>query len=423
MRIIADLHVHSQYSRATSRDMTIPSIAEWAARKGIGLVGTGDFTHPAHFALIQELLEPDPDSNGLFRLKGKDSPVRFMLTAEVSNIYTQGGKVRKIHSLIFSPSIKAAKKMNAAFTRLGNVASDGRPIFGFSAIDLLKIVIASSPEAMLVPAHAWTPWFSIFGSKSGFDSIEECFGEYAKHIYALETGLSSNPAMNRRLTCLDNITLISNSDAHSPSKLGREACVFDCNMDYAEIMSVIKTNDRKRFLYTVEFYPEEGKYHHDGHRGCGISFSPEETKKAGGTCPMCGKPLTIGVMHRVSDLADRPPDFESPKAVPAKHLVPLGEIVAQSFGMGVNSKKVQHEYARLVKEAGSEFAILLDASEDELVRFAGEKIAEGIIRTRGGQLSIAPGFDGEFGKVRIFDKAEVPTPTTEPISTRQKSLF
>ena len=419
MRIIADLHVHGKYSRATSPDMTIPSIAAWAVRKGISIVGTGDFTHPAHFASIKELLEPD--SNGLLRLRGNDLPVRFMLTAEVSNIYTQGNKVRKIHSLIFSPSIEAVGKMNAAFARLGNVASDGRPIFGFSAIDLLKIVMDSSPEAMLVPAHAWTPWFSIFGSKSGFDSIEECFGGYAKHIYALETGLSSNPAMSRRLSSLDDITLISNSDAHSPSKLGREANVFDCleKADYAEIMDIIKTNDRKRFLYTVEFYPEEGKYHHDGHRGCGISFSPEETKKAGGGCPVCNKPLTVGVMHRVSDLADRPPDFESPKAVPARHLVPLEEIVGQSFGMGVSSKKVQHEYARLVKEAGSEFAILLDASEDELVRLAGEKTAQGIIRTRCGQLSIAPGFDGEFGKIRIFDRAEAPTPK----GPRQERLF
>ncbi|MBI5235268.1 MAG: DNA helicase UvrD [Deltaproteobacteria bacterium] len=421
MRIIADLHVHSKYSRATSRDMTIPRIAEWAVRKGIGLVGTGDFTHPAHFASIKELLEPD--SNGLLKLKGKDLSVRFMLTAEVSNIYTQGGKVRKIHSLIFAPSIEAAGRMNAAFARLGNVASDGRPIFGFSAIDLLRIVLDSSPDAMLVPAHAWTPWFSIFGSKSGFDSIGECFGEYARHIHALETGLSSNPAMNRRLSCLDNITLISNSDAHSPSKLGREANVFDCNMDYAEIMSVIKTNDRKRFLYTVEFYPEEGKYHHDGHRDCGIAFSPDETKKAGGVCPVCNKPLTVGVLHRVSDLADRPPGFESTRAVPARHLVPLEEIVAQSFDMGVSSKKVQHEYARLVKEAGSEFAILLDASEDELVRLAGGKTAHGIICARNGRLSIAPGFDGEFGKIRIFDKAETPTPTTESTGARQERLF
>ncbi|HXI09333.1 MAG TPA: endonuclease Q family protein, partial [Thermodesulfobacteriota bacterium] len=303
MRIIADLHIHSRYSRATSKDMNLDVLAVWAKVKGINLLGTGDFTHPAHFASLEEKLEPTGD--GLFVLKEKSNTanqLHFMLTAEVSNIYTQGGKTRKVHNLLFAPSLEAVKKMNSAFARLGNINSDGRPIFGFSAKDLIKIVLDASPEAMVVPAHAWTPWFSIFGSKSGFDSIEECFGEYSEHIHAIETGLSSDPRMNWRVSALDGITLISNSDAHSPSKLGREANVLDCPMDYGEIMKVIKEKDSGRFLFTVEFYPEEGKYHYDGHRECGVLFSPEETSKAGGCCPVCGKKVTVGVVNRVEEL-------------------------------------------------------------------------------------------------------------------------
>ncbi len=419
MRIIADLHTHSKYSRATSRDMTLPVIASWAGRKGIDIVGTGDFTHPAHFASIHELLEPTEP--GLFVLKGKKEkgfPVRFMLTAEVSNIYSQHGRTRKIHSLIFAPTLKAVKKMNAAFARLGNVASDGRPIFGFSSQDLLKIVLDSDPASMLVPAHAWTPWFSIFGSKSGFNSIEECYGELSDNIFAIETGLSSDPAMNRRLTALDGITLISNSDAHSPSKLGREANVFDAEMDYFELMRIIMERDKKKFLFTVEFYPEEGKYHSDGHRTCGVCLTPSETRKAGGVCPVCGGAVTVGVLSRVEDLADRAPTDAPPDAIPARRLVPLEEIIAEVLGVRANSVKVKREYLKLTNEA-REFEMLLDSTESDLVRLAGERTAEAIMKVRQGDISITPGFDGEFGKIRIFGK----TPDLTPKGPRQIGLF
>lgn len=408
MRLIADLHIHSKYSRATSREMNLPTLAQWAGIKGIGVLGTGDFTHPAHFASITELLESA--GSGLYALKNSPDSVRFMLTAEVSNIFTRNGKTRKIHSLILAPDLESVRKMNSAFARLGNVNSDGRPIFGFSAFDLVKIVLDASPEAMLIPAHAWTPWFSIFGSKSGFDSIEECFGEYAKYIHAIETGLSSNPQMNWRLSALDNLTLISNSDAHSPSKLGREANVFEVDPDYYKITEIIKTKDKKRFLYTVEFYPEEGKYHYDGHRDCGILYSPEETVKANKTCPVCGKGLTVGVMSRVSELADRPEGFVPENAIPARHMVPLEEILAESLGTNVNSVKVKREYKRLTSEAGSEFAILLDMDEECITRLAGQRVAEAIVKVRSGAISITPGFDGEFGKIKIFGSQEAPTP-------------
>lgn len=390
--------------------MTLPVIAEWARIKGIDVVGTGDFTHPAHFAALEDLLEPA--EGGLNTLKeDKGEGPRFILTAEVSNIFSQGGRVRKMHSLLLAPSIGAVQKMNSAFGRLGNIKSDGRPIFGFSAQDLLKIVLDASPDAMLIPAHAWTPWFSIFGSKSGFDSIDECFGDLAEHIRAIETGLSSNPEMNWRLSALDNITLISNSDAHSPSKLGREANVFDCALSYNEITEIIKTKDAKRFLYTVEFYPEEGKYHYDGHRECGVLYSPEESKAADKICPVCRKGLTVGVMSRVEELSDRPVGYKSPGAIPARQMVPLEEILSEAFEVGPASNKVQKEYRRLTTEAGSEFAILLDMDVAEIARLAGEKVATAVSKVRSGDIGITPGFDGEFGKIRIFGKADEPRRT------------
>ena len=433
MRIIADLHIHTGFSRATSKDMTLPNLAHWAGLKGISLIGTGDFTHPEHFANIEELLTSD--GNGLFVLKEQaDDPeaVRFMLTTEVSNIYSTpdpstktGKRTRKIHSLIFAPTLEAVRKMNDKFDALGNIHSDGRPIFGFSAQDLIKIVLDSSPDAMLVPAHAWTPWFSIFGSKSGFDEIEECFGDYTKHIHAIETGLSSNPEMNSRLSALDNITLISNSDAHSLRKLGREANVFEAEMDYYEIMDIIKTKDRERFLYTVEFYPEEGKYHGDGHRACGVSFAPEETREAEGICPKCKKPLTVGVLYRVMELADRKPladraPDDTPKnTIPSRALVPLEEIISIVLGKGTSTKTVQKEYMRLVKEGGSEFNILLEAPMKELATLCSDRLTEAIIRVREGNISITPGFDGEFGKIQIFENVE----EEDPAAKKQMGLF
>lgn len=400
MKIIADLHVHSNYSRATSKDMTLDEMSKWAKRKGIDIVGTGDFTHPAHFSSIEKKLEPT--GKGLFTRKNSVDGVHFMLTAEVSNIYTQGKKTRKIHNLIFAPTLEAARKINFELARRGNVASDGRPIFGFPAKDLVKIAMDADPDSIVIPAHAWTPWFSIFGSKSGFDSIEECFGELSKHIRAIETGLSSDPDMNRRLSALDDITLISNSDAHSPAKLGREANVFDCEMDYYEIIRILRERDAKKFLFTIEFFPEEGKYHFDGHRVCKVSSSPEETKKTNGLCVNCGKELTIGVLNRVETLADRPKGFALERAVPSRKLVPLQEIISESLGKGVNTKAVQKEYINITDAGKSEFNVLLDMAEDELKEIAPQKIAEAIMKVRRGELSIAPGFDGEFGKIKIF---------------------
>ncbi|MBI5598551.1 MAG: DNA helicase UvrD [Deltaproteobacteria bacterium] len=423
MRITADLHIHTKYSRATSSGMTLETVALWAKRKGINLVGTGDFTHPAHFKAIEEKLAPS--GSGLFAMKGKGSDgyaVHFMLTAEVSNIYTQGGRVRKIHNLIFTPSLEAAGRINSTLGRLGNVSSDGRPIFGFSAKELLKIVMDADAGSMLVPAHAWTPWFSIFGSKSGFDSIEECFGDLSRYVYAIETGLSSNPRMNWRISALDGITLISNSDAHSPSKLGREANFFDCGMDYFDITRAIREKDGKKFLFTAEFFPEEGKYHYDGHRECGVLFSPEETRKAGGKCPVCGKDVTVGVMSRVEELSDRPAGYVPKNAIPARSIVPLQEIIADALGKGVTSSAVKKEYVRITDLGGSEFTILLDTPQDELLKITHPKIAEGIAKVRRGELSITPGFDGEFGKIRISNRAEEAKPAGVP-ERGQMGLF
>ena len=302
MKFITDFHVHSKYSRATSPDMNVEALASWAERKGINLLGTSDFTHPNYFAELRLRLKPA--GNGLFQLKKGNSPTRFMLTTEISNVFTARGRGRRIHTLIFAPSFEVVSKLNTKLKRIGNVSSDGRPIFGRHVKDMVKLVLDTSPDCLLVPAHAWTPWFSLYGSNSGFDSIEECFEEEAKNIYCIETGLSSDPAMNWRLSALDKITLISNSDAHSPRKIGREANIFDCEMSYPEIIDVLKKKDPKRFLSTVEFFPEEGKYHFDGHRSCNILFSPSESKKHKNMCPVCKKPLTLGVMHRVEALAD-----------------------------------------------------------------------------------------------------------------------
>lgn len=420
MRIIADLHIHSKYSRATSRDMNLSTICLWAKLKGINLVGTGDFTHPAYFASIEEKLVPTGD--GLFILNSEsvsDSTPRFMLTTEVANIYKQGERTRKIHSLIFTPTIEAARKINHTLDRLGNINSDGRPIFGFPVTDLVNIVLDADPDSMLIPAHAWTPWFSIFGSKSGFDSIGECFGDLSKHIHAIETGLSSNPQMNWRLSTLDDITLISNSDAHSPSKLGREANVFDCDMSYHEVMDVIKKKDTERFLFTIEFYPEEGKYHADGHRECGVVLSPQETIDSGKICSVCGREVTVGVLSRVEELADRPSGFVPDRTVPARHLVPLVEILSEILGAGVNTLKVKREYNRLINEAGSEFSILLDLAEEELSAIGGDLLANAVIKVRAGDISIKPGFDGEFGKIKIFG----PTEEVHPRGPMQIGLF
>ncbi len=400
MRFIADFHIHSRYSRATSKEMEVETLARWAKKKGIDLLGTGDFTHPTYFAELRAKLEPL--GNGLFRLKKGDPRVHYILTAEVSNIYSQDGKVRRIHTLLFAPSFEVAEAIRSKLANLGKLSSDGRPIFSFTARELAKMILNLSSDCMVIPAHIWTPWFSIFGANSGFDSIEECFGEMTPYIRAMETGLSSDPEMNWRLSALDPITLISNSDAHSPNRLGREANAFDCELDYREITEALRKKDRKRFLFTIEFFPEEGKYHYDGHRDCGVIFSPSETKAHQALCPKCKKKLTVGVMHRVEDLADRPEGFVPRNAIPSIHLIPLEEIIAGALGQREGTKAVEGEYDRLTERGGSEFRVLLEATPDELATFVPPKILEGITRMRQGKVSIVPGHDGVYGKINLF---------------------
>ncbi len=404
MRFNTDLHIHSKYSRATSKDMDLENLAKWAELKGIDLVATGDFTHPVWLAELKSKLKPA--EQGLFEYNG----VRFILNVEISSIYSKNGKTRKIHNLIFAPSFEIVDQINKELSKIGNLTADGRPILGLDAEKLAEIVFNISKYCVIIPAHAWTPWFSIFGSKSGFDTIEECFGKYTKRIFAIETGLSSDPAMNWRLSGLDNISLISNSDAHSPAKLGREVCVFDTELNYNSLFSAIRRKDPSKFLYTVEFFPEEGKYHYDGHRACQVRWSPKETKQHNGLCPVCSKPVVVGVLNRVEALADRADGLKPAKAIPFKSLVPLQEIIAGAKGKGVNTKGVQSEYLAAVRKFGPEFRILLDLSEAELRQGLDPRIAEGIIRVRQGEVDIAPGFDGEFGTIELFSKNEAKAP-------------
>lgn len=404
MQFIADFHLHSKFSRATSKDMEVETLARWAKKKGITLLGTGDFTHPTYYAELRSKLEPS--ANGLFRLKKEDQGVHYILTTEVSNIYSQEGRPRRIHTLIFAPSFEIVDEIRSKLGTLGKLSSDGRPIFGFSAKDLVRMILDISEDCLIVPAHAWTPWFSLFGANSGFNSIEECFGEMASHIYAIETGLSSDPEMNWRLSALDSVTLISNSDAHSPNRLGREANGFDCDLDYREIMEILRKKDRRKFLFTIEFFPEEGKYHYDGHRQCGVIFSPGETRSHQYLCPKCQKRLTIGVMHRVEELSDRQEGFIPKSAIPSIHLLPLEEIIAEGLGVRIGTRAVESEYDRLVEQGGSEFHILLYATPDELSTFVPPRILEGIIKMRQGKVSILPGHDGVYGKINLFPEEE-----------------
>ena len=448
MHFIADLHIHSKYSRATSKDMTLEELDRWADDKGILVMATGDFTHPEWFKEIKEKLEPAEP--GLFKLKpqykkktmkGTLAETRFFLSTEISGIYSRLSaagtkKVYRIHNLIFAPDIETVEKINVQLGWIGNLKSDGRPILGLDARELTKIVLNANPKAAIVPAHAWTPWFSVFGSMSGFDSLEECFGDYSKYIFAIETGLSSDPGMNWRLSKLDDVALISNSDSHSFQKIGRESNIFDTELSYDGIIEAIKSgapNQRKSapgqsksaFVATTEFFPEEGKYHFDGHRLCGIIFSPEETKKYNGICPKCGRKLTIGVMNRVEKLADRPEIKTKSEGyyqtynqrVPYYNLIPLDEIIAEVFGLGVAAKKVKEEYTNLIKTFGSELKILLEIKDEELKGAVDEKIRQGIKAVREKRLKIRPGYDGEYGKVEIFSQEE--KQEIEP----QKSLF
>ncbi len=382
--------------------MDLENLDKWAKIKGIKVLGTGDFTHPEWLKNLEENLEPAEP--GLFKLKKSDSQTRFILTSEISCIYSKANQVRKIHIIIFAPSLEVVEKINGYLNLIGNLKADGRPILGLDAKELARIVLNVSPDCLVVPAHAWTPWFSIFGSKSGFNSIEECFGDYSKYIFALETGLSSDPAMNWRWSLLDKISLISNSDAHSPRKIGREANVFDTEISYKSIVEAIKQKDPKKFLYTVEFFPEEGKYHFDGHRLCGVSLAPKETKKYNKICPACGRPLTVGVLNRVEELADREEGKIPQGAIPFKNLIPLEEIIADALGVLPGAKQVAIEYQSLIKKFGNEFGILLDVHQEDLKKSTLREIAEGVIKVREGKVSIEPGYDGVYGKIKIFEE-------------------
>jgi uncharacterized protein (TIGR00375 family) len=405
MKYICDFHIHSKYSIATARDMDLESLSKWGQIKGVDVIGTGDFTHPVWFAELRAKLEEVGE--GVYRIptKSEDPDHRFLLTTEISCIYKQDGRVRKIHLIIFAPSLDAVGKINKKLGAVANISYDGRPIVGIAVQDLIEMVLSVSSDCFIVPAHAWTPWFSVFGSNSGFDSLEECFGPYTKYIKAIETGLSSDPAMNWRLSALDNITLISNSDAHSPSKIGREANVLELDeLSYSNIIKVLSKDKggKRAFLYTIEFFPEEGKYHYDGHRSCKISWSPKETKKHNFVCPVCGKEVTIGVMHRVEDLADREEGFIPAGAVPFKSLIPLVEVVAEGEGKRPASKVVRKQYDKLIGEVGNEFYILLEAPLEKITLASSQRVADGVRRVREGKVKIQPGYDGEYGKIEIF---------------------
>lgn len=417
MRFVADLHIHSHFSRATSKQLNFEHLYKWAQLKGVTVVGTGDVAHPGWLAEMKEKLEPGED--GLFELKESyahamrrevpkacQSPVRFMLAGEISNIYKKNDKVRKIHNVVFMPSFEAVEKFQNTLEKIGNIRSDGRPILGLPSKDLLDIVLETDPRAYFIPAHIWTPWFALLGSKSGYDSVEECFEELTPHIFAVETGLSSDPPMNWRLSALDGYTLVSNSDAHSPQKLAREANMFDTELSYDAIFEALKSGDSSRFLGTVEFFPEEGKYHYDGHRKCGIRWDPATTLKHEGICPECGSRVTVGVMHRVSELADRAEGEKPGKTHPFKSLIPLPEVVAEISGVGVASKRVNENYQLLLKNLGSELSILQDLPLEDIEKLGGPVLSEGIRRMRDGEIDATAGYDGEYGVIRVFEKNE-----------------
>ena len=412
----ADLHIHSKYSRATSSDCVPAMLELWAKRKGISLLGTGDFTHPAWRQMLNEQLTETGD--GLYRLKeefaAKDplappdaAEPQFVISGEISSIYKQGGRVRKVHSVILLPSLAAAERLSKKLEAIGNIHSDGRPILGLSARDLLEITLDVCPDSVFIPAHIWTPHFSLFGANSGFDTIEECFSDLTPHIHALETGLSSDPPMNWRLSALDRYTLVSNSDAHSPAKLGRELNLIEGAPSWAGLKRALEQGVKGGFHSTVEFFPEEGKYHFDGHRNCSVCIGPDEAVKLGGICPVCGKKMTPGVYHRVIELADRPEGCEKPEnAAPFVRLVPLAEVVASVAGVSAASQKAQARYEALIHALGSELTILRELPAEEIERVAGKAIAEGIRRMRAGEIELSPGFDGEYGKVTLMTEDE-----------------
>lgn len=415
MAFYADLHLHSKFSRATSRDSDLEHLAFWAKRKGVAVIGTGDFTHPAWLAEIEEKLIPA--ESGLLRLRDDlereinrwpgavpGEATRFMLEVEISTIYKKSEKTRKVHHLVYAPDLEKAKRIRTALAKIGNLDSDGRPILGLDSRDLLEITLQSGDGCYLVPAHIWTPWFSALGSKSGFDAVEECYADLAPHIFAVETGLSSDPPMNWRVSSLDRYTLVSNSDAHSPWRIGREACVFDCAMDYFSMRNALERHSE--FAGTVEFFAEEGKYHMDGHRKCGVILAPAQTCSRDGICPVCGKALTVGVMHRVEELADRREGVLPPEPTAYRLLIPLPEVIAEIEGVGPSTKRVKQLYDQLIATCGSELFVLDEMPVEELRRAGSPILAEAVLRMRDGRVTCRAGFDGEYGVIRLFDDSE-----------------
>lgn len=410
MKTIADLHIHSRFSMATSKEGTPENLDFWARKKGISLIGTGDFTHPVWREELKERLVSE--GNGLYRLRDEyvkeesrkfpGEGTHFVVSGEISSIYKKNGKTRKVHNVILLPSLEAADAMAQRLEKIGNIHSDGRPILGLDSHDLLEMMMDVCPEGILIPAHIWTPHFSVLGAKSGFDSVEECFEELTPYVHALETGLSSDPAMNWRISKLDRYQLVSNSDAHSPSKLGREANLLDIDCSYEGLYQAIQTG--QGLEGTVEFFPEEGKYHFDGHRKCGVSLSPVEAERLGGICPVCGKKLTMGVDHRVEQLADREEGFVKEDGKKYESLVPLPEVISACMGYSTASKKVQGCFEQMLQTLGTEFDILRNVPSEDIKSCAGERIAEGIENVRTGNVKRIPGYDGEYGKIQLFDE-------------------
>lgn len=416
MKGIADLHIHSRYSRATSKQGTPEYLNLWARKKGISIVGTGDFTHPEWRKELEEKLVPAED--GFYCLK-EDSVLeesreyegeapRFVLSGEISSIYKKNGKVRKVHNVILLPGLEDAEKLSKKLETIGNIHSDGRPILGLDSHDLLEIMLEICPDGILIPAHIWTPHFSLFGAFSGFDTMEECFEDLTPYIHAVETGLSSDPPMNWRFSALDRFQLISNSDAHSPAKLGREANLLDIEMSYQGLYKAIQEGEGLEG--TIEFFPEEGKYHFDGHRKCHLCLTPKEAEAYGGICPVCGKKITIGVDHRVMQLSDREDGEARKNKKPYENLVPLPEVIAASTGKSSGSKRVQEQYENMLKKLGSEFDILRKIPVEEIRKEEGYLVSEGIRRLRTGQVKKSPGFDGEYGTISLFDPEEIENP-------------
>ncbi|HOL49366.1 MAG TPA: endonuclease Q family protein [bacterium] len=396
MMYIADFHIHSKYSRATSKNMDIEHLTRWAKNKGISLLGTGDITHPLWFAEIRKKLQPS-EKEGIYTFDGID----FILSGEVNNIFTKNKAVRKIHNIVFFHSFEGAEKFNKNLEKFTELLIDGRPILQIDARTLVKMVRDADPEGFVVPAHIWTPHFSLFGANSGFDRIEDCFEEETSNIFALETGLSSDPPMNWLLSMLDQFMLISNSDAHSPQKIGREANVFSESFSFLELKKILKTQDKTRFLFTIEYFPEEGKYHYDGHRLCKVRLSPEETLKNRLLCPVCGKKVTVGVMHRVTTLADRKNQNQPANRIGYKHLVPLDQIIASVYQKDTEANFTTQMYAQVTGKLGPELKILLEIPEQELFANLPKELATGIKLVREEKLVVIPGYDGEFGTVKI----------------------